>query len=179
MISFFKAVSMKFLLVLAALVGLAFSFTYPSYEADHHEDILLHRERRYLRVNNDTVVNATTLAIGAFYFGTIALGFMSVLNNAANQVVKHRSKLRKDSDIQPSPLEYEEYSEYSDLEAYERYEQELREYKQAYAEYVKEYKQWAEEYGQDPNPPKKRYEFSYLDLPMRELGRLSTCQRFV
>lgn len=162
MISFFKAVSMKFLLVLAALVGLAFSFV-PDHHAHEEKDILLHRERRYLRVNNATVVNATTLAIGAFYVGTIALGFMSVLNNAANQVVKHRSKLRKFTQIEPSPLEYQEYSEYpeeypeySEQKAYEKYQQELREYKQAYAEYVKKYKQWAEEYGQDPNPPPKK-----------------------
>lgn len=118
-------------------------------------------EARYLRVDNTTVINENTLAIGAFYFGTVALGLMSVLNDAANAVAKHRAlKFKaKKATVNPneefvvSPKEYEE--EYL-VDDYEKYESELREYQKQYQKYLDEYAEWAEMYGQDPTPPNKR-----------------------
>ena len=170
---------MKFQLVLAALVGLASSvasafglWNYPpissfdqNLSAQHQTS---YEQPRYLYTDANSsipVVNATTLAVGAFYFGSIALGVLSVLNDAANAVAKHKAqkkvkKVKKNYSFQPSFQPEEEELD----EEYKRYEQELRQYKESYAEYLKSYADWAEKYGQDPNPPspiQKRW-ISYL-----------------
>lgn len=152
---------MKFQLVLAALVGLASSalWKYPSISSIGADPNQSEQQPRYLYTDANSsipVVNATTLAVGAFYFGSIALGVLSVLNDAANAVAKHRAqkkvkKVKKVSaqDFQPSFRPEHEAID----EEYERYEQELREYKESYAEYLNNYREWAEKYGQDPIPP--------------------------
>ena len=166
---------MKFQLVLAALVGLASSvasafglWNYPpissfdqnlSAAAQHQTS---YEQPRYLYTDANSsipVVNATTLAVGAFYFGSIALGVLSVLNDAANAVAKHKAqkkvkKVKKnryaiEDSFQPSFQPEEDQLD----EEYERYEQELRQYKESYAEYLQNYADWAEKYGQDPVPP--------------------------
>ena len=154
---------MKFQLVLAALVGLASSALWNYPPISSFDQNLLQAEQtsyeqpRYLYTDANSsipVVNATTLAVGAFYFGSIALGVLSVLNDAANAVAKHKAqkkvkKVKKNYSFQPSFQPEEEELD----EEYKRYEQELRQYKESYAEYLKSYADWAEKYGQDPNPP--------------------------
>ena len=172
---------MKFYILLAALVGLASSAgfgLYPPVGFDHHQPAELRegREGRYLRVDNTTIVNATTIAITAFYAGAVALGVMSVLNDAANKVgnAKRRKRLRakvQDVDIPEETVDilqdveegvefepaFEEAVDYQQGDDYARYEQELKEYKEAYAEYLENYKVWAEQYGQDPEPPETSF----------------------
>lgn len=166
----FVVLSMKFQLVLAALVGLASSvasafglWNYPPISSfDQNLSAAQHQtsyeQPRYLYTDANSsipVVNATTLAVGAFYFGSIALGVLSVLNDAANAVAKHKAQKKvkkvkkKTYSFQPSFQPEEEELD----EEYERYEQELRQYKESYAEYLQSYADWAEKYGQDPNPP--------------------------
>ena len=187
---------MKFQLVLAALVGLVAgaSFYPPISSLDQHDSMspaqmfesgsefndMLSRQRRYLRVDNVTVVNGTSLAYGAFMFGSIALGVLSVLNDAAQSVAKHkrarRKKLRKNFqnvDVADHETETDDQLEPLDAESeYARYEQEVKEYQRKYQEYLAQYKEWAKEYGQDPTPPEgafpsapgisKRYSSFYL-----------------
>ena len=152
---------MKFQLLLGALVGLA-SSGYVSYPAisSNMADPSHGFGPRYLYTNANSslpVVNATTLAVGAFYFGSIALGVLSVLNDAANAVAKHRAAKKAKKVKKVSQLRYEDEEKDIELEEideeFARYEQELREYKESYAEYLQNYKTWAEKYGQDPNPP--------------------------
>ena len=155
---------MKFQLVLAALVGLASSalWKYPSISSIGADPNQSEQQPRYLYTDANSsipVVNATTLAVGAFYFGSIALGVLSVLNDAANAVAKHKAqkkvkKVKKnryaiEDSFQPSFQPEEDQLD----EEYERYEQELRQYKESYAEYLQNYADWAEKYGQDPIPP--------------------------
>ena len=164
----FVVLSMKFQLVLAALVGLASSALWNYPPISSFDQNLLQAEQtsyeqpRYLYTDANSsipVVNATTLAVGAFYFGSIALGVLSVLNDAANAVAKHKAqkkvkKVKKnryaiEDSFQPSFQPEEDQLD----EEYERYEQELRQYKESYAEYLQNYADWAEKYGQDPIPP--------------------------
>ena len=190
---------MKFQLVLAALVGLVASASFypPISSADlaDHQAIgqdgqagqqpaqspaqmfksgsefndILSRHPRYLRVDNVTVVNATSMAYGAFMFGSIALGVLSVLNDAALSVAKHkrvarrnRKKLRKNlqNDVIDDSVDdtiddtFDDNMDHLDAESeYARYEQEVREYKKKYQEYLDQYSEWAKAYGQDPTPP--------------------------
>ena len=133
----------------------------------HEQQQQQNRHGRYLWVNESNanpfysmVFNATTVAIGAFYFGSIGLGIYSVLNEAANSVAKHKkakSKLQ-DADAEQigvGPIDLETYdtSDDSDLEEYEK---QLHEYEQAYDAYLKSYQDWAEQYGQDPEPPSEK-----------------------
>ena len=189
---------MKFQLVLAALVGLVASASfYPPISsadlADHaigqdgqagqqpaqspaqmfksgsEFNDILSRQPRYLRVDNVTVVNATSMAYGAFMFGSIALGVLSVLNDAALSVAKHkrvarrnRKKLRKNfqNDVIIDESDDETVDDNMDLDdesEYARYEQEVREYKKKYQEYLDQYSEWAKAYGQDPTPPEGSY----------------------
>jgi hypothetical protein len=111
----------------------------------------LSRQRRFLQVDNVTVVNATTLAVASFYFGSIALGVLSVFNDAAISVAKHkrahRKKLRaKQDNVTPIASPHDQQSEYA------KYEQEVHEYKKKYQDYLDQYKEWAKKYGQDPTP---------------------------
>jgi len=117
------------------------------------------QQARYLRVDNVTVINGETMAVGAFYLGTIALGFMSVLNDAAIKVAKHRAskasmrkkykaKTAEDYDVD----ENANHEQGSTLQ-YDKYEEELRQYRKEYDEYLRKYREWAEAYGQDPVPP--------------------------
>ena len=186
---------MKFQLVLAALVGLVASASfYPPissadladhaigqdgqvaharrslspaqmFESGSEFNDILSRHPRYLRVDNVTVVNATSMAYGAFMFGSIALGVLSVLNDAALSVAKHkrvarrnRKKLRKNfqNDVIDDSADDTIHDDNMDLDAeseYARYEQEVREYKKKYQEYLDQYSEWAKAYGQDPTPP--------------------------
>jgi len=169
---------MKFQLVLATLVGLvAGTSFYPpislvdqqpssqppqpqssdSLQAEFND--MLSRQRRFLRVDNVTVVNATTLAVASFYFGSIALGVLSVLNDAAISVAKHKRARRKKLRVkQDNSLDHNTpIASHDDIanqaeSEYARYEQEVSEYKKKYQEYLDQYKEWAEEYGQDPTP---------------------------
>ena len=190
---------MKFQLVLAALVGLVASASfYPPissadltdhaigqdgqvaharrslspaqmFESGSEFNDILSRHPRYLRVDNVTVVNATSMAYGAFMFGSIALGVLSVLNDAALSVAKHkrvarrnRKKLRKNfqNDVIDDSVDdtiddtFDDNMDHLDAESeYARYEQEVREYKKKYQEYLDQYSEWAKAYGQDPTPP--------------------------
>jgi hypothetical protein len=182
---------MKFQLVLAALVGLVASASfYPPissadladqaigqkpaharmspaqmFESGSEFNDILSRHPRYLRVDNVTVVNATSMAYGAFMFGSIALGVLSVLNDAALSVAKHkrvarrnRKKLRKNfqNDVIDDTIDdtIDDNMDHLDAESeYARYEQEVREYKKKYQEYLDQYSEWAKAYGQDPTPP--------------------------
>lgn len=139
---------MKLQLVLAALFGLAVAAMYPPITSttDHES-----RQARYLRVDNTTVVNMTTIAIAAFYVGSVALGFSSVLNTAAQAVGSYKRRRKRLKAKKDDPVLLDDELEYD--QEYARYEQELRDYKQAYNDYLEEYKEWAEKYGQDPNPP--------------------------
>ena len=154
--------SMKFQLLLGALVGLASSYGLHYPAISHTDQQAESSQPRYLYTNANSsipVVNATTLAVGAFYFGSIALGVLSVLNDAANAVAKHRAskkakKVKKVSQVRYQDADAEVSEELDEIdEEFERYEKELREYKESYAEYLKNYAEWAEKYGQDPHPP--------------------------
>ena len=215
---------MKFQLVLAALVGLvAGASFYPpissvdqqaqsqstkspssaamSIQQTEFNDILS-RQRRFLSVDNVTVVNATTMAVTSFYVGSIALGVLSVLNDAALSVAKHkRARRKKLRAKQDNRLQFADADDIDmagsndditddDITAaeseYARYEQEVREYQKKYQEYLDNYKEWAEEYGQDPTPPgslrpkSKRYPHQFYHpqllptLPNYELGQRCT-----
>ena len=202
---------MKFQLVLAALVGLvAGASFYPpissvdqqaqsqstkspssaamSIQQTEFNDILS-RQRRFLSVDNVTVVNATTMAVTSFYVGSIALGVLSVLNDAALSVAKHkRARRKKLRAKQDNRLQFADADDIDmagsndditddDITAeseYARYEQEVREYQMKYQQYLDNYKEWAEEYGQDPTPPgsaglsgliSKRYLISVFQPP--------------
>jgi len=128
-----------------------------SFQAQFND--MISRQRRFLQVDNVTVVNATTLAVASFYFGSIALGVLSVLNDAAISVAKHkrarRKKLRAKQDNsldENTPIAiHDDIANQAELE-YAQYEQDVREYKKKYQEYLDQYKVWAEEYGQDPTP---------------------------
>ena len=175
---------MKFQLVLAALVGLVAgasfyppissvdqqppSLPHPSSSKQAEFNDILSRQRRFLSVDNVTVVNATTMAVTSFYFGSIALGVLSVLNDAALSVAKHkRARRKKLRAKQDNRLQFADADDIDmagsndditddDITAeseYARYEQEVREYQKKYQEYLDNYKEWAEEYGQDPTPP--------------------------
>ena len=179
--------SMKFQLVLAALVGLvAGASFYPPISSVDQQSLkspsssaamsiqqtefndILSRQRRFLSVDNVTVVNATTMAVTSFYIGSIALGVLSVLNDAALSVAKHkRARRKKLRAKQDNRLQFADADDIDmagsndditddDITAeseYARYEQEVREYQKKYQEYLDNYKEWAEEYGQDPTPP--------------------------
>lgn len=135
------------------------------FESGSEFNDILSRHPRYLRVDNVTVVNATSMAYGAFMFGSIALGVLSVLNDAALSVAKHkrvarrnRKKLRKNfqNDVIDDDSDDDTIDDNMDLDAeseYARYEQEVREYKKKYQEYLDQYSEWAKAYGQDPTPP--------------------------
>ena len=111
---------------------------------------LLSRQRRFLQVDNTTVVNATTLAVASFYFGSIVLGVLSVFNDAAISVAKHkrahRKKLRAKHD-KVTPITIQDGQSES-----AKYEQAIQEYKKKYQEYLDQYREWAKKYGQDPTP---------------------------
>ena len=188
---------MKFQLVLAALVGLVAgasfyppissvdqpSLPHPSSSKQAEFNDILSRQRRFLSVDNVTVVNATTMAVTSFYFGSIALGVLSVLNDAALSVAKHkrarRKKLRakQDNRLQFADADTDDITDDDITQAeseYARYEQEVREYQMKYQQYLDNYKEWAEEYGQDPTPPgsaglsgliSKRYLISVFQPP--------------
>jgi hypothetical protein len=136
------------------------------FESGSEFNDILSRQPRYLRVDNVTVVNATSMAYGAFMFGSIALGVLSVLNDAALSVAKHkrvarrnRKKLRKNfqNDVIDVIDDFDDtIDDNMDIDAkseYARYEQEVREYKRKYQEYLDQYSEWAKAYGQDPTPP--------------------------
>jgi len=166
------------LAALAGLVGAATAFLYPPITSDHEDmskdsiDKDTERYPRYLRVDNATVVNATTIAIASFYVGTVALGVMSILNDAANSVGAYKRRRKRvrakvasaDSSFDDSnfekPVNFENYPRNEPVsqpaaadDEYAKYEQELKDYKTAYAEYLANYKAWAEQYGQDATPP--------------------------
>ena len=133
------------------------------FESGSEFNDILSRQPRYLRVDNVTVVNATSMLYGAFMFGSITLGVLSVLNDAALSVAKHkrvtrRKKLRKNfqnNDVIDDPAD-DTIDDTMNLDAeseYARYEQEVREYKRKYQEYLDQYSEWAKAYGQDPTPP--------------------------
>ena len=171
---------MRVQLVLAALVSLATAFYYPSISDDqdqskNHQEQDYNRQQRYLWINQSNtspyyslVMNVTTLAIGALYYGSIGLGMWSVLNDASNTVAKHKAlkaKLQIDdsgdhslgNDFQYSDLGEVDGGDYAPSAADEaeliEYEKQLKEYEQAYESYLASYKDWAEKYGMDPNPP--------------------------
>ena len=137
------------------------------FESGSEFNDILSRQPRYLRVDNVTVVNGTSMAYGAFMFGSIALGVLSVLHDAALSVAKHkrvarrnRKKLRKNfqNDIIDDSDDTidDTIDDTMDLDAeseYARYEQEVREYKKKYQDYLDQYSEWAKAYGQDPTPP--------------------------
>ena len=194
---------MRVQLVLGALVSLATAFYYPSISDDqdqskNHQEQDYNRQSRYLWINQSNtspyyslVMNATTLALGALYYGSIGLGMWSVLNEASNTVAKHKAlkaKLQIDDSGDHglgNDFQYSDLSEVSGGGDYapsatneaelEEYEKQLKEYEQAYEAYLASYKDWAEKYGMDPNPPdlnalvdseetrrRKRYQISSL-----------------
>jgi hypothetical protein len=136
---------------------------------------------RYLFVNSTytPVINATTIAVTAFYFGSIGLGILSVFNDAANAVARHRAKkLKAKKDSLDRPILEDLEDDFNVHGADEgssgnldpellQYEQQVREYEKAYADYVKSYQDWADKYGQVPQPPapaerNRRYQSSKL-----------------
>ena len=122
------------------------------------------------------------------------MGVLSVLNDAALAVAKHkrvarrnRKKLRKNfqNDVIDDSVDdtiddtFDDNMDHLDAESeYARYEQEVREYKKKYQEYLDQYSEWAKAYGQDPTPPEgsfpsgppggfsKRYFLIFKNLPV-------------
>ncbi len=127
---------------------------------------------RYLWYNLTTpVINATTLAVHLFYAGSIGLGLLSILNDAASTVAKHKARKRAKAKIATklateAPDFYIEDGE-DDVGSEDliEYEKQLKDYEKAYAEYVKNYQEWAQKYGQDSaNPPEPRAAVASADL---------------
>jgi hypothetical protein len=130
---------------------------------------------RYLFVNSEPVINATTIAITALYVGSLGLGVLSVFNEAANTVAKHRAKkvakAKAKKDHRPPPTQHYHNDNDDDLDPeLLQYEQQVREYEKAYADYAKSYQEWADKYGQPPGPERnRRYQPSFSLLALLDI----------